>query len=82
MNLDMAVDYLNWYFTKDNGASDKTATDAWEAIRDKLQPVKPIWAMKMYGVSEVWCGACRETLRDYSWKYCPRCGRKIKWLEV
>lgn len=28
-----ASEYLNWYFTKDDGTADKTAVKAWDVVR-------------------------------------------------
>lgn len=72
-----AVEYLNWYFTQDDGAADKNAVKAWEVLLREQKPVKPLWALGRTRTAS--CGACKSWLSDHSWEYCPRCGRKVKW---
>ena len=33
-----AVEYLNWYFTQDDGTADKNAVKAWEVLLREQEP--------------------------------------------
>ena len=77
-----AVEYLNWYFTQDDGTADKNAVKAWEVLLQEQEPVKPKWTdfedsftgekFKLYH-----CGNCGSYLFSDA-LYCPICGRKVK----
>ena len=60
--------YLNWYF--DTVSTDPFAIFTW---RDLFEPTIPVKKMNWYV-----CGKCRTKLyREY--KYCPECGKEIRW---
>ena len=68
-----AIEYLNWYFTQDDGAADKNAVEAWEVLTREREPVP----FDEIGYQPV-CGVCNETL-DVTDEYCRCCGRKVRW---
>lgn len=35
-----AFEYLNWYFTQDDGTADKNAVKAWEVLIREFEPVR------------------------------------------
>ena len=61
--------------------------DEWrQALADAIQmltePVKeesiaPRWIVGTK--KEAYCSECFSCLYDWSWTYCPRCGKKVKW---
>lgn len=82
-----AFEYLNWYFTQDDGTADKNAVKAWEVLLREQEPVEPKEIVnKHYPIGDYrrtigWlCGNCGETLMGDA-DYCSYCGRKVKWDE-
>ena len=82
-----AVEYLNWYFTQDDGTADKNAVKAWEILLQDQEPVKPKANDEAIRVKYN-CGVCGylvgfvSTIHDdmqYRAKFCPECGRKVLW---
>ena len=74
-----AIEYLNWYFTQDDGAADKSAVKAWEVLLREQEPAEPV-KEQIFSFIFGWnCGACGFPLLVDKFMYCPRCGRKIKW---
>lgn len=77
------VEYLNWYFTQDDGTADKNDVKAWEVLLQEQEPVQfkvtrkdksyPFWDSVCTG-----CGYTTSTVKNY-WKYCPVCGKPVKW---
>ena len=70
-----AVEYLNWYFTQDDGTADKNAVKAWEVLRQEQEPVPPDTA----GAPWWRCGGCGGDIVTEQFKFCPWCGRAVKW---
>ena len=82
-----ALEYLNWYFTQDDGAADKNAVNAWEVLLREQEPVEPTANDEAIRVKYN-CGGCGylvgfvSTIHDdmqYRAKFCPECGRKVAW---
>lgn len=55
----------------------KGFSDGKSAILREQEAVKPLWALGLTRTAS--CGACKSWLSDHSWKYCPRCGKEVKW---
>lgn len=53
------------------------ATDALELLKEQ-EPVKPDY---MPTTLEWSCGNCGQSFDRCKYKYCPYCGRKVKWDE-
>ena len=68
-----AVEYLNWYFTQDDGTADKNAVKAWEVLNREQEPKWIDYEDRLVPL----CGNCESLLDDVL--YCPRCGKKVKW---
>lgn len=74
-----AVEYLNWYFTQDDGAADKNAVKAWEVLLREQEPVKPELRMTKHGFRQwIVCGSCYGKIYGGD-DYCRHCGKEVKW---
>jgi len=78
-----AVEYLNWYFTQDDGTADKNAVKAWEVLLREQKPANVTTRrIPANGGSIVWtCGKCGADLapNNAKAKYCSACGKAVKW---
>lgn len=81
-----AIEYLDWYFTQDDGTSDKDAVKAWEELIKEREPVRPETIVQT-GIGEgptihaLVCGNCHKIINYnimYNFRFCPWCGRKVK----
>ena len=55
-----AVEYLNWYFTQDDGTADENAVKAWEVFSRKQKP-RVMSLEEVRAAEVVWleqCGTC------------------------
>ena len=80
-----AIEYLNWYFTQDDGIADKNAVKAWEALIREHEPktVELIqidrngqWGADLIG----YCPSCKRLLNSrFSNRFCGECGQAVTW---
>lgn len=72
------------------GCSDQLCRDALALLTEQDEGVTPIEStteQKKFvdriglDVSDFWCGACRFNLVGHP-KFCPNCGKKVKWDEL
>jgi hypothetical protein len=74
-----AIEYLNWYFTQDDGAADKNAVKAWEVLIREQEPVKPKRVSTIVDTFTYFvCGSCEMPI-GLTDRYCSHCGKKVKW---
>ena len=84
-SIKKSVEYLDWYFTCDDGIADKDAQKAWFELREEFgkEPIKP--TINEYGKAYCICGENvgiipeSKNLPKICLKYCPECGRRMKW---
>ena len=91
-----AIEYLNWYFTQDDGIADKDAVKAWEVLSREQEPVKVVrvqniqtntydWGEETEIRTDFFCPDCKEIIASgwtSKFHYCPWCGRPVKWNET
>lgn len=79
-DLQFALDgtaFTGWKFAQ---VDKETVIDALELLKEK-EPVKPK-EVKMYPTGQYACGFCGHISvgsKDYHAKYCPECGKAVKW---
>ena len=74
-----AFEYLNWYFTQDDGTADENAVKAWEVLSREQEPVKPEFDPLDGNVGRWRCGSCHISLGAVRPPYCWHCGKRVKW---
>lgn len=65
----LVTDALSLLKEQEEGIEPKARTQEQEDFAEKLGIIAPAW----------WCGVCGFQLLQYGLKYCPNCGKKVKW---
>lgn len=94
-SIKKSVEYLDWHFTCDDGTADKDAQKAWFELREQIanentechfkkqEAIKP--TINEDGEAFCICGENvgiipdNKNLPSICSKYCPECGRRMKW---
>lgn len=66
--FDDAIDAIALLKAQDEGVTPTESTTEQKKFADRIG----------FAVSEFWCGACYFNLVGHP-KFCPNCGRKVKW---
>lgn len=75
------IDNLKWLKGYDNTViGGKTVGEILDEINDLLKEQEPIKPVRNLGITR--CGNCNYEIDRYDGvKYCPNCGRAVKWDE-